>query len=125
MIARVWHGWTTTENADAYETLLKEQIIPATAAKNIEGYRGVQVLRRAVGDDEVEFQTMFYFNALENVKGFAGDDYETAYIPDAARLLLKRFDPTAAHYEVATRVDKAQGSMRHLECGHELLHYQR
>ena len=129
MIARVWHGWTTTENADAYETLLKEQIIPATAAKNIAGYRGVQVLRRAINnggpiaDREVEFQTIFYFDALENVKGFAGDDYETAYIPDVARPLLKRFEPTAAHYEVAARVDKAQGSMRHLECGPELLHY--
>lgn len=30
--ARVWHGWTTDKNADAYETLLKTEIFPGSAA---------------------------------------------------------------------------------------------
>ena len=123
MISRVWHGWTTRENAGAYETFLKETLIPETAAKNIEGYRGAQVLRREVDEGEVEFKTMFFFESIEDVKGFAGEAYEKAYIPDAARLLLKRFEPTAAHYEVAARVDAAQGRLGHLHCSSELHHY--
>ena len=123
MIARVWHGWTTNGNADTYETLLRETIIPQTEAKGIVGYRGVQVLRRDFDAGEVEFKTIFYFETLEHVKGFAGEAYETAYIPDAARLLLKRFEPTATHYTVAARVDQPRGHMSHLMCDDELRHY--
>ena len=37
MIFRIWHGWTAPENADVYENLLKEEIFPAIAAKNVSG----------------------------------------------------------------------------------------
>ena len=123
MIAREWHGWTTPENADAYETFLRETVIPTTEARGIPGYAGVQVLRRAISPDEVEFKTIFYFANLAAVKAFAGDAYETAYIPDGARALLKRFAPRATHYEVAVRVDQARGHMSHLTCDAELRHY--
>ena len=63
------------------------------------GYRGVDLLRRAVGD-EVEFQTMMWFDSLAAVKDFAGEDHEAAYVPDAARAVLERFDARARHYEV-------------------------
>jgi len=46
MIARVWHGWTTPENADRYESLLRDQIFPGIEAKGVAGYRGIQLLRR-------------------------------------------------------------------------------
>ena len=59
MIARVWHGWTTPENADLYERLLKEHIFPSILARRIEGYRGIQLLRRPAGP-EVEFQTIMW-----------------------------------------------------------------
>ena len=123
MIARVWHGWTTHANADVYETLLRESIIPNIEARGIIGYRGVQILRRDFDGDEVEFKTIFYFESLEHVKGFAGNSYTTAYIPDAARPLLKRFEPNATHYTVAARVDKPQARMSHLMCDDELHHY--
>ena len=123
MIAREWHGWTTPENADAYEFFLRETVIPATEAKGIPGYAGVQVLRRTVATNEVEFKTIFYFANLAAVKAFAGEEYETAYIPDGARALLKRFAPQATHYEVAVRVDQARGQMSHLTCDAELRHY--
>lgn len=38
MIARIWHGWTRGDNADAYENLLKEEIFAGIAAKEIPGY---------------------------------------------------------------------------------------
>ena len=99
MIARIWHGWTTPQNADAYEALLKTEIFPGIAAKNVAGYRGIELLRRPAGD-EVEFVTVMWFDSLEAVKAFAGEDHETAYVPDKARAVLARFDARSQHYEI-------------------------
>ena len=99
MIARVWHGWTTPENADAYETLLKTEIFPSISAKGVQGYRGIELLRRAA-QDEVEFITIMRFDSWEAVKAFAGEDYEMAYVPAKARQVLARFDERSQHYEV-------------------------
>ena len=43
MIARHWRGWTKVENADAYEALLKNNVLPGL--KRVDGYRGGYVLR--------------------------------------------------------------------------------
>jgi antibiotic biosynthesis monooxygenase (ABM) superfamily enzyme len=99
MIGRVWHGWTTPQNADRYERLLKEEVFPLIRAKGVEGYRGIELLRRAAGH-EVEFETIMWFDSLDSVRGFAGPEYERAYVPPAARALLVRFDETSRHYEV-------------------------
>ena len=97
MIARIWHGWTTPQNADAYERLLKEEIFVGIGAKQVAGYQGIQLLRREVGT-EVEFTTIMWFDSVEAVKTFTGkEDYEEAYVPNAARLLLARFDARSAH----------------------------
>jgi len=53
MIARHWRGWTQPQDADAYETLLKTQVLPGLA--EIAGYRGGYVLRSDMRD-EVEFR---------------------------------------------------------------------
>ena len=102
MIVRIWHGWTKPENADVYENLLKTEIFPGIAAKRVEGYRGIQLLRRPLGD-EVEFATIMWFDSLEAVKAFAGADYETAYVPEKARRVLARFDARSQHYELRER----------------------
>lgn len=99
MIVRVWHGWTSPQNADAYETLLKTEIFPGIAAKNIAGYRGIELLRRET-PDEVEFITMMRFDSLQSVKDFVGEDFERAYVPDKARAVLARFDERSKHYEM-------------------------
>ena len=99
MVARVWHGWTVTANADRYEHLLLSTIFPGIAAKNIAGYRGIRLLRRA-GEQEVEFITMMLFDSLDAVRAFAGADYQTAYVPAAARELLSRFDAQSQHYDL-------------------------
>jgi antibiotic biosynthesis monooxygenase (ABM) superfamily enzyme len=99
MIARIWHGWTTTENADTYENLLKGEIFPEIASTNVPGYRGIQLLRRQSGE-EVEFVTIMHFDSLEDVKLFAGEDYEKSYVPAEARKVLSRHDDRSRHYEV-------------------------
>jgi len=99
MICRLWHGWTTPGNADAYEALLREEVFGGIAARRIAGYRGIELLRRSA-DEEVEFVTLMWFDSLDDVRAFAGDDYAQAVVPDAARKLLHRFDAASTHYEV-------------------------
>ena len=99
MIVRIWHGYTSEENAAAYEHLLKTEIFPEIEAKTAKGYKGVQLLRRSSGN-EIEFTTMIWFEDLEAVKSFVGEDYETAYIPDKARKLLSHFDQKVVHSEL-------------------------
>ncbi len=104
MISRIWHGWTSPENADAYEVLLRTEIFHYIASQSIEGYGGIHLLRRRVGD-EVEFVTIMWFDSLDAVKAFAGEDYEIAVVPPKARQLLSRFDSHSAHYHVVQTPD--------------------
>ncbi|MHC4638938.1 MAG: antibiotic biosynthesis monooxygenase [Planctomycetota bacterium] len=99
MNSRVWHGWTNRENADAYEALLRAEIFSGIAKRSIQGYRGIHLLRRAV-EDGVEFVTIMWFDSLDAVRAFAGEDYEVAVVPAKARQLLSKFDDCAAHYQV-------------------------
>jgi antibiotic biosynthesis monooxygenase (ABM) superfamily enzyme len=99
MIGRIWHGWTTSANADAYEALLKSEIFVGIGERKINGYQGIQLFRRSLGA-EVEFVTIMWFDSLEAVRVFAGEDYEAAVVPLKARALLSRFDARSQHYEV-------------------------
>jgi heme-degrading monooxygenase HmoA len=99
MISRVWHGWTTAANADAYETLLKSEIFTGIEGREIAGYRGIHLFRRNLGK-EVEFVTVMWFDSMDAVRAFAGEDYEVAVVPPKARALLSRFDARSQHYEV-------------------------
>ena len=104
MISRVWHGWTDYDNADAYEELLHTEIFTNIANQSIIGYRGIHLLRRDV-DDGVEFVTIMWFDTLEAVRAFAGEEYEVAVVPPEARQLLSRFDDHSAHYQVIETPD--------------------
>ena len=99
MIGRVWHGWTSAENADAYEALLNSEIFPGIFAKKVPGFERIELFRSDLGD-EVEFMTIMWFTSWEAVKAFAGEDYGRAYVPESARALLARFDERSQHYEV-------------------------
>jgi hypothetical protein len=99
MIARLWKGWTTTENANAYETLLRETVLPSL--NQIAGYRGGYVLRRDE-NEEVEFAVLNLFDSLDAVRAFAGPDYTVPVFEPEARELLSKVEPIARHYEVKT-----------------------
>ena len=100
MIGRIWHGWTTSHDADEYESLLKEEIFSGIAEKKVSGYKGIQLFRRTLDNDEVEFITIMRFDSRDAVRQFAGEDYERAYVPAAAREVLSRFDERSQHYEI-------------------------
>lgn len=99
MIARIWHGWTTPEQGDAYEALLKAEVFVGIVDRKIPGFRRIELLRRDSAG-EVEFVTIMWFESLDAVRAFAGADYSLAVVPPSARALLKRFDERSAHYEV-------------------------
>lgn len=98
MIARMWLGRTKAEDYDAYLAYLEESGV--AALKETPGNRGVMVLRRLDGD-EAEFGVVSFWNSLEDVKAFAGEDVDAArYFPDDERFLLE-FTPRLKHFEVA------------------------
>ena len=100
MIARHWRGWTKLHDADSYETLLKQKVLPEL--QEIAGYRGGYVLRND-GASEAEFVVVNLFDSLEAVKRFAGDDYATPVFEPEAKRLLSRIEPQATHYEVRAK----------------------
>lgn len=104
MIARIWHGWTTIENADIYEHLLKNEVFPSIENMAVEGYRKISLLKRFV-EDEVEFITIMLFENLDAVKEFAGEDYEKSYVPTRARKVLNRHDESSQHYEIINELN--------------------
>ena len=105
MIGRIWRGWTRPANADRYEALLKQEIFPGIAAKEVPGYNGIQLFRRPLDEVEVEFVTIMWFDSWAAVTEFAGADHETAYVPAPARKLLERFDARSLHYEIRERLE--------------------
>ena len=101
MIARIWHGWSNGEKADAYERLVSEEVLPSI--NRIEGFLGYDLLRAEGEDGEAEFVTVTYFESIDAVRAFAGEDYEAAVVPAEARELLTRFDERSRHYEVLAK----------------------
>ncbi len=99
MIARLWHGWTTFENAKLYEEMLKTKIFPSIQEKGVKGYRKISLLKRLL-KDEVEFITIMIFDNIKAVKEFAGEEYEKSYVPQIARDVLLRHDQSSQHYEI-------------------------
>ena len=101
-VCRLWRGWTTPENADAYERVVHGEVIPGIEARQIPGFRHIDLIKRDLGG-EIEFQTLMWFDSLDAIKAFMGEEYDVSHVPAAARAMLSRFDERAAHYEVIDR----------------------
>jgi hypothetical protein len=102
MICRLWRGWTTPDNANAYEAVVRGTVIPGIEAMHIPGFHHIDLMRRDTGG-EVEFVTAMWFDSIDSVKAFVGDDYEVSHVPEPAQAVLKRFDDRSTHYEVLDR----------------------
>jgi heme-degrading monooxygenase HmoA len=98
MIARVWRGRTRSEHGDEYVKYVKRTGI--TAHRATVGNRGSMLLRRETGG-ETEFYVISFWESLDAVRGFAGEDPEVAvYFPEDEEYLLE-FEPNVRHYEVS------------------------
>ena len=102
MICRLWRGWTTPENAEAYEHIVRAEVIPGIEARKIRGFSHIDLMKCENGG-EVEFQTLMWFENLDAIKAFVGDNYVVSHVPPRARAVLERFDEEAKHYEVIDR----------------------
>ncbi|MGB8914690.1 MAG: antibiotic biosynthesis monooxygenase [Candidatus Sulfotelmatobacter sp.] len=99
MIARIWHGSTKPEHADAYEAMLKPELLPGVS--KVKGYKGSYLLRRNQ-EGEVEFITIMLWDSIDALRDFVGPNYETSVIPEERRKYLTRHDAKAAHYEIVS-----------------------
>src|SRR5438046_4503089 len=100
MIARIWHGWTKRADAGTYENMLRNEIFPSIAARNISGYHGAELFVREDGN-EVEFVTLLRFDSMDGVKEFAGADEGKPVIFPKAEALIARME-RARHYRIAS-----------------------
>lgn len=97
MIARIWHGKTKAEHFEEYSEFMRERAIPDY--QKTDGFIRLSFLRR-LEDGVAHFQLMTYWESLEVIKGFAGEDFELAkYYPEDTDYLLE-FEERVVHYEV-------------------------
>jgi heme-degrading monooxygenase HmoA len=97
MIARIWHGKTDKSKSESYSNFLKQTAVPDY--QKTEGFRGLNFLRTAI-DNEAHFTLITYWENIEAIKKFAGDDFEKAkYYPEDLDFLLE-FEENVRHYEV-------------------------
>ena len=97
MHMRVWKGWTLTEDATAYEEYMRGTGL--TQYRATDGKRGAYMTRRDVGAN-TEFCMVTFWDSLDHIRAFAGDDIERAvFYPEDDRFLVER-DERVEHFEV-------------------------
>lgn len=97
MIARIWHGRTLAAKAGEYAEYLSKTGVADYQAT--EGNRGVHVLRRTDGE-QTHFLILTFWDSVEAIQRFAGEDFEKArYYPEDEEYLLE-FEEKVTHYEV-------------------------
>jgi antibiotic biosynthesis monooxygenase (ABM) superfamily enzyme len=99
MVARIWHGWTKPADAKTYENLLRDEIFPSIASRNIAGYHSAELFIREDGA-EVEFITLLRFESMDAVQTFAGEDQGKPVIYPKAEPLLTPMDERSQHYRI-------------------------
>src|SRR5438309_8364350 len=100
MIGRLWRGFAAREKANSYVEHLRRSVLPELS--QIDGYRGAYLLQRDV-DDGVEFTVLTFWESMDAIRQFAGEDADTAVVAPAAQALLCAYDSKATHYEIALR----------------------
>jgi heme-degrading monooxygenase HmoA len=97
LIARIWRGQTRAAVADEYTKYLYEEGVRTIA--RIPGNRGVQMLR-AVDDGVAEFRVLSYWDSIEAIKRFAGEEYEKVrHLPEDSKYMTGAA-PSVQHFQV-------------------------
>jgi heme-degrading monooxygenase HmoA len=102
MIAREWRAWAVRPNDALYEEHFRTAVLPHL--REIPGCVGAQLLRREAGG-EVELVAVTYYESLESIRAFAGDDLERAVVAPDAQRVLARFDQRCRLYTVRATLD--------------------
>ena len=99
MIARVWHGAVPLSKSTEYLRLMQEIALPDY--RIIEGNRGAWCLRR-FDDDLAHFEMLTFWDDLEAIKRFAGEDYERAKYYEFDIRFLVEIEARVRHFQVFT-----------------------
>jgi heme-degrading monooxygenase HmoA len=97
MIARIWHGRATSENAPHYHRHATERVFPSLT--KLRGHQGAYLLSREV-DGQVEFLAVTLWDDIDAIMAFSGQAPEVAVVEPEARAVLSRYDEFARHYQV-------------------------
>ena len=101
MIARIWHGRTNIKNFEEYTEFLKKTAIPDY--KKTDGFKGLNFLRRTE-NGEGHFYLITYWESLETIKNFAGEDLEKPKYYEEDKEFLLEFEEVVQHYEIFASV---------------------
>jgi heme-degrading monooxygenase HmoA len=97
MVARMWHGRVRRADAERYHRYLRDTGL--SDYRRTPGNLGVYLLRRDEGDI-THYHTLTFWDSIEAIARFAGDDYEAArYYPEDDQFLLER-EPRVVHYQM-------------------------
>ena len=98
MIARNWHGRVPSEKTEAYHQYLLKTGLKEYAS--IKGNRGTLLFKRNSEDGITHFDTLTFWDNIEAIKRFTGEDYEKAkYYPEDKGFLLE-FEELVTHYKI-------------------------
>ncbi len=97
MIARSWHGAVPQVRGEAYHRYLMRTGVPDL--RKTPGNRGVLILRHTEGD-QAHFLLISFWESIDHIRAFAGDDVTRArYYPEDREFLLE-LEPAVTHREV-------------------------
>ncbi|HLO33439.1 MAG TPA: antibiotic biosynthesis monooxygenase [Anaerolineales bacterium] len=97
MIARIWRGFAFPEKAEEYAKHLQTAVLPDL--RQIEGFQGVSLLRQDSAE-AVEFIVLTFWESMEAIHKFAGENAEVAVVAPAAQGLFREYEVTVKHFEV-------------------------
>ena len=97
MTSRHWRGLAKVEHADAYVAHLQADTFPAI--RQLPGFVSASILRRPVSDG-IEFLIVTNWTSVDAIRAFAGDDVETAVVPQMVQDMMVDYDRRVRHWEV-------------------------
>jgi hypothetical protein len=97
MIARIWHGAVPAAKGDEYLDRMRKVALPDY--KSTSGNRGAFCLQRVEGD-AVHFEMLTFWEDIDAIKRFAGDEFQLAKYYDFDRSFLIELEPYVRHYTV-------------------------
>jgi heme-degrading monooxygenase HmoA len=98
VILRTWRGWVATGRVEEYARYVERTGL--TAYRAVAGNQGCQLVSRDLGDGRCEVVTLSWWDSLDAIHGFAGDDIEVArFYPEDDEYLVDR-ERFVRHYEV-------------------------
>lgn len=100
VIARAWHGKTPREKADEYEKYLAGAITKFPSIKGNLGYQLMRIDGGPDGDPYTEFQVISYWESLEAIHAYAGEDIRRTRDLPRDKEFLVGLEPYVRNYEL-------------------------